>query len=186
MRVELALDPAASGELLEIPAPEFRDLRADPSALDRIADARRYPRLRSVLAAINSADSVFSSVRSTADLSPGNPSASTPCGFSSSLAIVFAEEELNSDHDLAHQTATHLAEVLGGDTQDSSSRISISLSPCLFRTSGRRGVALAFSVFTEGATPEQAEMRWGLALTRLQQALLFVSRVIRRNRRGAD
>ena len=43
----------------------------------------------------------------------------------------------------------------------------------------QRQVALWVRLAARGDSPEQAALRWGLALTHLQQALLFTSRHLR-------
>ncbi len=47
------------------------------------------------------------------------------------------------------------------------------------RAAGRTGYGLRIQLSARGVTPQQAELRWGFGLARIQQALLFVSRTIR-------
>ncbi len=55
----------------------------------------------------------------------------------------------------------------------------LSVCPCRFVALGRSGFCLRIALHARGATPEQAQLRWGLGLARIQQALLFSSRVLR-------
>ena len=58
-------------------------------------------------------------------------------------------------------------------------RVALRARACHFRAPSRWGFCLAVFLYARGATPEQAEVRWGLGLVRIQQALLFTSRILR-------
>jgi hypothetical protein len=56
----------------------------------------------------------------------------------------------------------------------------------MFQESGRAGYALRFILTGYGGTPAQAELRWGLGVAHLQQALLFLSRAVRQQQAQAN
>ena len=191
MRVEVQLDPSQPGEPIKVPwenrsaGARYVDLREDAAALAQIEPARRHRPLHSLLAALNSADSVFSSIRCAAWLDSDEPAPAGPPGgeagaseFASRVDLVFAEEEMNSQRALYEGLIQQLQDLLTRDAGDAL-RVRLALLPCKFHDAGQKGFALSVQLFARGETPGQAELRWGLGLVRVQQALLFVSRVIR-------
>ena len=58
-------------------------------------------------------------------------------------------------------------------------RLELRVRRCRFRATGGSGFGLALLLRARGETAGQAEIRWGLGLAHLQQALLFVSRGVR-------
>jgi len=186
MRVELALEPAEPVEKLEIPweSPDptrrYLDLRDDPRGITQVEEARRHPPLRSFLVAVNSDDSLFATARCKTWQKQDDPSAgASPCEFSSRLELVFAPEQLNFDRRQHEGLARRLEELLTRETAPDALRSELRVLSCRYRAPGREGFCLRITLHARGTTPEQAEMRWGLGLARIQQALLFVSRVLR-------
>lgn len=190
MRVEVASEPEESSDQLEIPwestDPEncYLDLRENSGGLDRLEAAQRHRPLKSFLAAVNSADSFFSTVRCKAWLREDDPasgaiSSADPCEFASRVDLVFASEPLNLERSHYEGLTRHLQELLTRDAAPDVLRAELRVCPCRFRALGRSGFYLRILLYARGATPEQAELRWGLGLARIQQALLFSSRVLR-------
>ena len=183
MRVDVSHDASPHDDVLVVSwgssdATSRRlNLREDPTALDGIEDVRRRPHLRSFLAAVNGADSVFASVRCRA----GQSDVTIPDSFefSSSLDLVFADVDFNLDRNFALDSANRFAELLACDPSADFLSAAVRVRPCFFRAHDRPGFALNLSLRARGATPEQAELRWGFGLARIQQALLFLSRVVR-------
>ncbi len=159
------------------------DLRANPRAIDQLELARRHPPLRGFLAAVNSADSIFSTICCGTELHPGESAAVTSgeeaYEFTSSIELVFARDEFNFGLGRYQSLAQRLAELLGREATAEALRAELRLRHRGFPASGRKGFSLTLLLYARGATPGQAELRWGLGLARLQQALLFLSRVIR-------
>lgn len=185
MRVEIASEGEDSPEALEIPwespdpAIRYFDLRSEPRALEQLPEARRHPPLRSFLAAVNSADSVFATARCCTRLDQDAPTAAGSCEFACSLDLVFAFDDLNFDRSHFDGLTRRLEELLSRDAPADALCVELRIRLCHFRASGRTGFALRIALAARGDAPEQAELRWSLGLVRLQQALLFLSRVIR-------
>jgi len=189
MRVEVVFEPQEAGEHLEIPwestDPENRyfDLRENPGALEQLKAARRHRPLRSFLAAMNSADSLFSTARSKVWLQQehgsGTVSDADPCEFASHVDVVFASEAFSLEQTHYDALTRRLEELLTRDVSPDTLRAELRVRPCRFRALGHPGFYLRILLFARGATPEQAELRWGLGLARIQQALLFSSRILR-------
>jgi len=180
MRVEIIDDTEGRGPPMVFPPGEnYVDLRENPRAVKRIEPARRYRPLRSFLTAVNSADSLFSSASaSTQKDSPATVSAGQACEFASHASLVFAESSLNFERDHFTDLTACLKELLERDSGDAI-RTVLRISPCEFPHQNRRGFCLTIRLVAHGASAEQAEIRWGLGLARLQQALLFRARALR-------
>ena len=71
-----------------------------------------------------------------------------------------------------------LKELLERDTANAA-RAVLRISPCDFTAENRRGFCLGIRLVAEGSSAQQAELRWGLGLARIQQALLFRSRALK-------
>lgn len=187
MRVEVAFELEEQDQGLEVPwanrdrATHYLDLRNDPGAIREIEPARRHRPLHTFLAAVNSADSVFSTAQCKVWLEPESGETSE---FASQIDLFFALEELNLERSNYEGLGQRLMELL---TQDSgeSLRAELRVRRCHFRETNERGCFLAVVLRACGETPGQAELRWGLGLVRIQQALLFVSRAIRHQLAGA-
>ncbi len=186
MRIQVVFEPAPTGELPEIPwesaDPEVRyfDLRESPRAIAHIEAARRHPPLRNFLVAVNSDDSVFSTVRCKAWLEQAAAaSGAEACEFISHVDLVFAPEPFNFERSRYHSLAPRLEELLSREPSPDALHLELHVRPCRFRATGRPGFYLRILLSARGATSQQAELRWGLGLARVQQALLFLSRIIR-------
>ena len=183
MRVETAFEVGEADPVLETPwenrehATQHLDLRQTPAALREIEPARRHRPLHSFLAAVNSDDSVFSTVRCGVWLEPEQGETSE---FASQIDVVFALHEFNLDRLRYEGLCQRLMELLTRDAGEAM-HAELRLRRCYFRQTDERGFCLAMLLRARGETPGQAELRWGLGLVRLQQALLFVSRAIRQH-----
>jgi len=76
-----------------------------------------------------------------------------------------------------------LKELLERDTADAA-RATLRTSSCDFTAENRRGFCLSIRLVAEGSSTQQAELRWGLGLARIQQALLFRSRTLKQKIAG--
>ena len=180
MRVEIIDDTEGCGPAEVFPPGEnYVDLRENPSAVERIAPARQYLPLRSFLTAVNSAASSFSSAScGTQADSPASVSAGEGYESASQASLVFAESALNFERDRFVDLTAGLKDLLERDSGDAIRTI-LRISPCDFAAQNRRGFCLRIRLVAHGVSAEQAEMRWGLGLARIQQALLFRARALR-------
>lgn len=190
MRVELAVETEESSEKLEIPwessdqSAEYVDLRENLALVERLPEARRHPPLRNFLAAVNSDDSFFSTARCKTwlrqqDAASRAPAGAEPSEFASRMDLVFALEQFNFDRSHYDDLTQRLQELLTRESASDALRAELRIRLCRFRKLGRWGFCLAILLYARGGSPEQAELRWGLGLARVQQALLFISRILR-------
>jgi hypothetical protein len=182
MRVDV-ISPA--DEALEFPwesadpAGRYLDLRETPKAIEQVPAARRHPPLRTFLAAVNSGDSLFTTLRSKAWPEAAGTGSEAVYEFASRIDLVFASERLQSSLAAHGDLVERLRALLTKEDESAPLRAELSLVPCRFRAQGTQGCALRIVLRARGARPEQAELRWGLGLARIQQALLFTSRALR-------
>lgn len=180
MRVEIV--EAAEGERPSAvfpPGENFVDLRENPQAIERIAAARQYPPLRNFLATVNGPESIFTTVSAlTRSDSPAAVSALGSHEFAFEATLVFAEPSLNFERKQYAELSAGLKELLERDTADTL-RAVLRITPCDFPAQSQRGLCLGLRLVAEGDSPEQAELRCGLAMARIQQALLFRARTLK-------
>lgn len=163
------------------PEENYLDLREDPQAIDRISAARQYIPLRNFLAALNDSESPF--LTAGAKTISDSPAAVTEDGnheFNSETTLVFAESSLNFERERCVEIRSGLKDLLErekGDTVRAVLRISV----CDFPAQKRSGFCLVIRVVAQGDSAQQAELRWGLGLARVQQALLFRARMLKGN-----
>lgn len=189
MRVEGLREPDQA-ERLEMPwrsaSGQYFDLRQDARSIYQIEAARRHPPLGRFLATVNSEDSVFATAacRVEAWSAAGEPGAGHR--FSSRIALLFADPEFNFQLSHYEGLIGQLEKLLGRDRPADSLLVTLRLGPCRFTESQREGLHLAITLAAAGDSAEQARTRWGLGLVRVQQALLFLSRVVRQHPGGAE
>lgn len=193
MQAIVALGSAADTEPLRIPwesaNPEkhYFDLRENPSALSKIEPARQHRPLHTFLSTINSGTSPLASARCSTWSEPAAAAGSSETvKFASQVDLVFTEESWNFDRGLYQALAERTGELLTREGTEGATRAELRLHPCHFGKDPRPGYALAVRVFARGATLEQAELRWGLGLARVQQALLFAARAVRQEHAGLN
>jgi hypothetical protein len=185
MRVEIVEETEGSAPGPVFPPEEnYYDLRANPQAIEQIAAARQYLPLRNFLASVNGGKSIFTSGSATtkSDL-PATVSASLAYEFASQARIVFAEPSLNWERRHYVDLSSGLKELLERDTADAI-RAVLRISSCDFPAENRHGFCLDIRLVGEGGSAQQAELRWGLGLARVQQALLFRSRALKQQIAG--
>jgi hypothetical protein len=180
MRVEIVEEADGTSPSPAFPPEEnYVDLRANPGVIGKIAAARQYLPLRNFLVSVNSAESIFATASvSTKSELPAAVSADQACEFASQTRIVFAEPSLNWERKNYADLTSGLKELLERDTADAL-RATLRISSCDFAAEKRRGFCLDVRLIAEGNSGQQAELRWGLGLARVQQALLFRSRALK-------
>lgn len=180
MRVEIVEEAEGNAAIPVFPpGGNYRDLRANPQGIEQIPEARQYLPLRNFLTSVNGEESIFatSSAATKADL-PAAVSAGPAYEFALQARIVFAAPALNWERKNYTGLSSGLKELLERDTADNV-RAVLRISPCDFTAENRRGFCLSIRLVAEGSSAQQAELRWGLGLARLQQALLFRSRALK-------
>jgi hypothetical protein len=179
MRVEIADDTAGPAEVAVFPPSEnYVDLRQNSHGVERIAAARAYLPLRSFLSAVNSPESVFASATAAIQCKSAAADDSDEIyEFSSWTSLVFTVPSLNFDRSHYIELAEGLKELLERDSEDSMRGV-LRVSPCYFPEQSRRGFCLGIQLVARGDSAKQAELRWGLGLARVQQALLFRARTL--------
>jgi hypothetical protein len=180
MRVDIVeeAEGKATGPVFP-PDENYFDLRANPQAIEQIAAARQYLPLRNFLASVNSSESIFATASATtkSDL-PAAVSAGPAYEFASQTKIVFAEPSLNRERRHYVDLSSGLKELLERDSAEAV-RAVLRISSCDFTAENQRGYCLDIRLVAEGVSAQQAELRWGLGLARIQQALLFRSRSLK-------
>ncbi len=161
------------------PGKNFVDLRGNPKAVEKIAAARRYPPLRNFLTTVNGTESIFTtaSASTRSDL-PAVVSGAGAHEFAFEATLVFAEPSLNFERRQFLELSSGLKELLERDPADTI-RAVLRIAPCDFPAQAQRGFCLGIRLVAEGDSPEQAELRCGLAMARIQQALLFRARSLK-------
>ena len=161
------------------PSGDFLDLRENPTAVERIAAARRYMALRNFLVAVNGAESLFATAIATtkSDLAAA-ASIGRAYEFASQTSLVFAEPAFNFERERYAELRAGMKNLLERDSGNAV-RVVLRICSCDFTAHNRRGFCLGIRLEAQGDSVEQAEMRWGLALARVQQALLFRARALR-------
>ena len=180
MRVEIVEEGESKAQSPVFPPDEnYIDLHANPQEIERIAAARQYLPLRNFLTSVNGEDSIFATASATikSDL-PAAVSAGPAYEFASQMMIVFADSALNWEWRHYLDLNSGLKELLERDANDTV-RAVLRISSCDFTADNRRGFCLTIRLVAEGSSAQQAELRWGLGLARVQQALLFRSRALK-------
>ena len=189
MRVEAVNSLGVSSWSIEFPWSEadgdqYVELRENPAAMARIAVARVHPPLASFLTAVNGPRSLFATIRAkTWDESSEQPAAEFT--FHSRVDLMFAQESFNFMPERHEEVVRRLVELWMRDTSGDTFSVRLEILPCNYdaaKTGGAaktEGAALRLTLTSRSASAEQARIRWGLGIVRVQQALLFVSRAMR-------
>jgi hypothetical protein len=161
------------------PDEDSPDLRENPQQIERMPLARRHAPLRNFLIPVNGPESILATgnIAIKSDL-PSAGSSGAAQEFASQIEIVFAAPSLNWERRHYVDLCSGLKELLERDSSDSL-RVALRISRCDFRAEKRSGFCLAVRLVAQGNSEQQAKLRWGLGLARLQQALLFSSRALK-------
>jgi len=181
MHVDIVEDVEGEKPVLTFPpVGNYLDLRENSRAVEQVAAARKYVPFRNFLAAVNGPASLFAPADAeTKSDSPAAVSAGLAYEFASETNLVFADLALNFERKRYLDLSSSLKELLERDSADSV-RVVLRISSCDFQEGqDRRGFCLGIRLVAVGDSAEQAELRWGLALARVQQALLFRARAIK-------
>jgi hypothetical protein len=176
MRVIVTKD---SRQSCSVAGPERLDLREEPGAIARIDAARQHPTLSGLLLNLNADESPFSTFGCKAWTATEGAEAE-PSVFASRIDLVVSHGAEEMDEVQYVDLARRLAGLLEREPGHAL-RAELQISPAQL-AGGRPGFCLRLLLFARGAGQEQAQLRWGLGLARVQQALLFLARAIRHNR----
>jgi|SRR5882724_812441 len=183
MRVEAVNSLGVSVAAIEIPwsgaaGNEYLDLRANPGAITQIHAASEYPPLTSFLTAVNGAGSLFSTVRAKVWDETG-AQAGAEFTFHSRVDLMFARSEFNFMPERFEDVVQRLVTLWMRDTSGDALSMRLEILPCAYGPAKTEGAALRLILLARSASAEQARVRWGLGIVKVQQALLFVSRSMR-------
>lgn len=186
MRVDVALEPDPA-EQLELPwqsaTGHHLDLRNHVRAIYQVEATRRHPPLGRFLAAVNSEDSVFSTAACSVRCEAAGEH-QRQHRFICRIALLFASDDFNFQRSHFDGLIGQLERLLGRDSATADMLTAeLRIGPCRFTRLERQGFHLVLRLIAAGDSAEQAELRSGLGVARVQQALLFLSRVVRQHLR---
>jgi hypothetical protein len=179
MHIVVASDRGANRSVMG--ADRF-NLHADPGAIERIAAAREHAPLRSFLANVNASGSVFATFACKIWSSTEGGGAESKI-FASYIDVIFLQESTNFGCGPHEDLARRLSQLLEREPGEAL-RGELRISPVAFAADDD-GFCLRIILYARGETLEQARVRWGLGLARVQQALLFVARELRQEHGAA-
>jgi hypothetical protein len=189
MRVEAVNSLGVSAGTIAVPwsgagGDQYLDLRETPAGISQIGAAREQSPLAGFLTAVNGPGSLFATVRAKVwDEQNAQPGAEFTCH--SRVDLIFARAEFNFMPERFEDVARRLVELWMRDTSGDALSVRIEILPCNYGVAKTEGAALRLILTARSASAEQARIRWGLGIVRVQQALLFVSRAMRQ-RLGID
>jgi hypothetical protein len=172
MRVAVEFDSGGSNTVF---GADRYDLRSDPQALERIEPARCHAPLRALLTHLNSEGSPFQTFGCKA-WSVEESGAEEAHVFASRVDVAFLSERDNFRRSTLEDFAQRVAQLL--ESESGAVWAELRVAPASF-AAGNTGYCLRLTLCARGNTPQQAEMRWGLAVSHVQQALLFAARALR-------
>ena len=190
MRVKLRLEFDSEPVGLEIPGDGgepggYVNLRENPGAIEQIELARLHRPLRGLLVALNSVESEFASV-ACRTWTKEEPGAAEAAEFGSRVDVIFSGQKHNFERSAYVSLAEGLRELLEREAAGDTLQAELCVLRCTLQESRRAGYALRLMLIARGGTPRQAELRWGLGVAHLQQALLFLSRAVRQQQARAN
>src|ERR1700683_953612 len=109
---------------------------------------------------------------------PGKP-AEMHGACAGQFVIVFRRLDLSANHNLYSILSQTLQELLKKTSSSDALFATLCVTGPTTEGSARLEPSLVLQLVAIGSTPEQAEVRWGLGLMHLQQALVSASRVLR-------
>jgi hypothetical protein len=189
MRVEAVNSLGVKSASIEFPSngaegEQYIDLREIPAAIAQISAARENPPLASFLSAVNGPGSLFATIRAKVWDETG-AHAATDFTFHSRVDLMFAQESFNFMPERFEDVVRRLVDLWMRDSSGDTLSARLEILPCNYdstRAGGAaktEGGALRLTLTAKSTTAEQARIRWGLGIVRVQQALLFVSRAMR-------
>ena len=158
MRVEILANP-----LLPVPSRELPENRA----------------LNSLLLAVNAEGSFFR-ITPCNFRPPAAQDAAGPNLFSGSFLLFFSDEAFNRERAHYFALLEKLSELLDKAGSADFLEVRLGLSSRADSAPHAPDYTLFVELVSQGASTEQAELRWGLGVAHLQQAVLFSARLLRK------
>ena len=183
MRVEAVNSLGVSGAAIEIPWTDangdaYLDLRENPAGIGQISAAREFSPLAGFLTVVNGAGSLFSTARAKV-WEESVSQVGAEFSFYSQVDLMFARPEFNFIPERYEDAVQRLVALWMRDTSGDALSVRMEILPCEYRAEKKEGAALRLTLTSRSVSAEQARVRWGLGIVRVQQALLFVSRAMR-------
>jgi hypothetical protein len=182
MRVTMRMEPDTEQSGLKTGGSHF-DLRENPSAVEQIEPARLYRPLRGLLSALNSEETIYATV---ACHTWEKTEAGADPEFGASVDVVFATQRQNFERKRFESLASGLRDLLEQEPGGEHVAAELHVLDCSSRDLRNPSYALRLTLTGRGSTPQQAELRWGLGIAHLQQALLYLSRSLRHQQARAN
>jgi hypothetical protein len=183
MRVEAVNSLGVSSAAIEVPwsgtdGDAYLDLRQNLEAMAQVAAAREHAPLMTFLTAVNGPGSLFATARAKVwEESNAQPGAEFT--FHSRVDLIFARDQFNFMPERYEDAVQRLITLWMRDTSGDTLWVRLEILPCSYGVAKTEGAALRLILSARSASAEQARVRWGLGIVRVQQALLFVSRAMR-------
>jgi hypothetical protein len=136
--------------------------------------------VKSFLSAIDSEDSLFRAEGGQLRLS----STETESVVAGTMCVRFRDEKLINSRGAHFSLIEKLSGLLKQAGSADTLRILLALETA--RAGAKPEFVVNCCLEARGSSPEQAALRWGLGIAHVQQALLFVSRVLRQELAGAQ
>lgn len=186
MQVDYAVELGADDETLELPwaapggSPRYYDLKADPNALDLIAEATQAADLRDFLRAVNSPASMLASAKCdywvSDEIQPEEEIFGLPWKFGSYVDLVFASPSLRFDFGGHEEFVKELAALLK-KAPDIAAAAEFLLRRCYYHNDQgtRAGFYFTFYFFGYGRDEATARVLWGVALNLVSNAIKQLS-----------
>jgi len=132
---------------------------------------------------VNGPGSLFATVRAKV-WDEASSAAGRGIHIHSRVDLMFARPEFNFMPERYEDAVQRLVALWMRDTSGDALSVRLEILPCNYnaaKTGGAdktEGAALRLTLTSRSASAEQARIRWGLGIVRVQQALLFVSRAM--------
>ena len=140
--------------------------------------------LKTFLASLNSEDSLLRAAPFAPPTAPADAAGTQ--AYAGGVVLFFADDAHNGDRGLYYALLEKLVELLKGAGSADTVELHLGLGLRTESSAPAPKHALVLELVSRGATPEQAELRWGLGVAHLQQALLFTSRLLRQQLSGRN
>lgn len=186
MLVDYAVELGTDDETLELPwaapggSPSYYDLKADPNALDLIAEAAQAGELRDFLRALNSPTSILASAKcdlwASDEIHPEEEIFGVPWKFGSYVDLVFTSPSLRFDF-AGHENVLKELTSLLKRVPEIAASAEFLLRRCYYKADHdvREGFYVTAYVFGYGENETKARRQWGVALELVGGAIIQLS-----------
>jgi hypothetical protein len=155
------------------------EILANPSLPEPSSELPENRALHTLLLAVNAEESFFR-ITSCNLHPPAVRGAAGPNFFSGSFLLFFSDEAFNRERAHYFALLETLSELLNKAGSADVLEVRLGLSSRADSGPQASAFALFVELVSQGASAEQAELRWGLGVAHLQQAVLFSARLLRK------